>query len=113
MGVLYSMSLDIEVLILVNESSLIASLGSRSYFKIDSLVFLPLSPLNPKNDKAIKFLDSFSKLLTSFGYFSLGDNCTNQFFDNCTMNLTKPKLAGQEPILLRIAARTVAGRSSA
>lgn len=107
------MSLDLEVLILVNESTLIASLGPRSYYKIESLVFLPLSPLNPKIDKAVKFLDSFTKLLTAFGYYSLGANCTNQFFDTSTMLLKQPNSRGQAATLLRTGPPIIAGPNSA
>ena len=67
-----------EFIVLVEDSILIADLGTHKFYKIESLVFIPLIPFNMEDGKLMKKLNNFQKLLTSFGYYSIGESATTR-----------------------------------
>lgn len=82
-----------EYIVLADEARLVTSVAGRRFYKIESLVFVPLVEGGP-DDKVVKKLDAFQSLIVSFGYFSIGGNATMPVINRSRFEDDYPETGG-------------------
>jgi hypothetical protein len=63
---------------LADTSRLASNLSVRKYYQIEDVLFIPLSTHDRSDDRLLRKLDNFQKLMVNFGYYSVGGNTTSQ-----------------------------------
>ena len=71
-----------EFIALCDESKPVSSFPTHRFFKIESVLFIPLMPFNVDDDRILKRLEAFQKLMQNFGYYSIGESATSRVIDD-------------------------------
>lgn len=57
-------------IVLADEGRICSSIPGAKFYKIENLVFIPLTAFDREDERLLNKLDSFSRMLASFGYYS-------------------------------------------
>ena len=80
-----------EFIVLVDGSRLATQIHTAKYYKIESLIFVPMIFFEKGDSRLVKKLDRFQQLLIEFGYYGVGCNITCNIIDKSKLGIKQER----------------------